>query len=99
MHNVLANRTLYLLIILVILVTTANEASLVVVLEHSKKAFANRLSHDVVFVSFSSLLLILISQLCQHLRFDFSIAGLLKRDVIKRLLLRKIVECLVKTDD
>lgn len=52
-------------------------------LKHAEEAFPDRLTHNIVLVSLSSLLLVLHSQLSKHLRLDLLVASLLKCDVVQ----------------
>lgn len=52
-------------------------------LQHTEEAFPDRLTHNIVLVSLSSLILVLLSQLSKHLRLDLLVASLLECDVVQ----------------
>jgi hypothetical protein len=64
--------------------------------EHSKKALADWLTHDVISVALSSLSLVLLAELAEHLCFDLAIPFLFVRDVVYCLFRREVVEFLVE---
>jgi hypothetical protein len=78
----LTDRALEPRVCLVIVFPTADEACLVRMLEHTHKAFTNRFSDDVVFISFLPGSFILISELFKFLCLYFPISFVFQSDVI-----------------